>query len=71
MAVSCYQSEYLLNILHEQFLLEGGPIDWLIFGLERVDKKIRRIAELNEVLAFQPWQVSKNHLNFLVNGASQ
>jgi len=32
--------------------LEGGPLEWLVFGLDRVDPKLRRIAELNEVLAF-------------------
>ena len=27
----------------------GGLIEWLIFGLEKVDPKIRLIAELNEM----------------------
>jgi len=52
MAVSCYKCEYLLYVLQEQFLLEGGPLEWLVFGLDKVDPKLRRIAELNEVLAF-------------------
>lgn len=48
MAVSCYRCEYLLCILQEQFLLAGGPLEWLIFGLRKVDHKLRRIAALNE-----------------------
>lgn len=40
MAVSLYQNEYLLYILQEQFLLAGGPLEWLIFGLKKVDTKL-------------------------------
>lgn len=52
MAISLYNCEYLLQILQEQFLLAGGPLEWLLFGLKKVDPKIARIAELNEVIAF-------------------
>ena len=52
MAISLYNCEYLLQILQEQFLLAGGPLEWLLFGLKKVDPKISRIAELNEVIAF-------------------
>lgn len=52
MAVSCYECEYLLYILQEQFLLADGPLEWLVFGLEKVNPKLRRIAELNEMLAY-------------------
>ena len=48
--------------------MEGGPLEWLVFGLDRVDPKLRRIAELNEVLAFIPWSLNKDHLHFLING---
>ena len=40
MAVSCYQCEYLLCILQEQFILNEGPIEWLVQGLTAVDPKI-------------------------------
>ena len=52
MAISLYNCEYLLQILQEQFLLAGGPLEWLLFGLKKVDPKIARIAELNEIIAF-------------------
>lgn len=47
-------------------MLAGGPIEWLIFGLEKVDAKIKRIAELNEILAYKPWIVSKDTFQFLI-----
>ena len=70
MAVSCYRQEYLLYILQEQFLLAGGPLEWLIFGLERVDPKIKRIADLNEIIAYKPWQISKEHFQSLIKGGA-
>lgn len=54
--------------MHEQFLLSGGPIEWLTFGLESVDPKLKRIAELNEMIAFKPWAVTKDTLAFLIKG---
>ena len=68
MAVSLYQNEYLLCILQEQFLLAGGPLEWLIFGLKKVDSKLQRIAEFNEQLAFKPWQLTKEHFTNLIKG---
>jgi hypothetical protein len=55
MAVSCFSCEYLLNILEEQFVLNGGQIEWVTEGLIRVDPKIARFSEINEILAFKPW----------------
>jgi hypothetical protein len=49
-------------------LLSGGPIEWLIFGLEKVDPKIRLIAELNEKMAYKPWIINKDDITFLVKG---
>ena len=40
MAVSCYQNYYLIKILEEQFLLNGGNIEWLTDGLKKVHKKL-------------------------------
>ena len=70
MAVSCYRCEYLLYTLQEQFLLGGGPLDWLIFGLDKVDPKIRRIAELNEVMAYKPWKICKDQFQKLIKGGT-
>jgi hypothetical protein len=40
MAVSLYDSEYLLKILEEQFLLYGGDVTWLTEGFKKVDQKL-------------------------------
>jgi hypothetical protein len=53
-------------LLQEQFLLSGGPLEWLIFGLEKVDAKLRRVAELNEILAYKPWSLKDEHLTYLI-----
>jgi len=51
-------------------LLSGGPIEWLVYGLEKVDPKLKRIAELNELIAYKPWGVTKDTLAFLIKGGS-
>ena len=66
MAVSCYQCDYLLNILEEQFVLEGGDLTWITEGLEKVDPRLARFSELNEIMAFRPWAISTNHLQRLL-----
>ena len=62
MAVSCYHCTYLLNILEEQFVLEGGELTWIAEGLSKVDPRLARFSELNEIMAFRPWTISTNHL---------
>ena len=51
-------------------MLQGGPLEWLIFGLSKVDPKLKRIAELNEIMAFQPWTVRSGHMHSLLKGGS-
>ena len=58
MAVSCYECEYLLKILEEQFLLYGGDVSWLTEGLKAIDPKLARLGDLNELLAFRPWSLN-------------
>jgi hypothetical protein len=57
MAVSLYDCEYLLKILEEQFLLYGGDVSWLTHGLSKTDQKLKRLGDLNEILAFRPWSL--------------
>lgn len=49
--------------------MSGGPLEWLLFGLKKVDPKIARIAELNEIMAFQPWLITKEHFLNLIKGS--
>ena len=66
MAVSCYKCDYLLNILEEQFVLNGGELEWITEGLKKVDPRLAKFAELNELMAFKPWVISTNTLEKLM-----
>lgn len=70
MAVSCYECEYLIRILEEQFLLYGGEVSWLTEGLRKVDPKLIKIAELNEYLAFKPWSLTYSHIESLTTASA-
>jgi hypothetical protein len=58
----------LLKIQEEQFLLCGGEISWLTQGLQKVDPKLQRISELNEMMAYRPWIISPVHIEYLATG---
>lgn len=62
MAVSCFNCEYMLNILEEQFVLNGGNLEWITGGLKKVDPRLAKFAEINEILAFKPWQLQSKHI---------
>lgn len=68
MAVSCYQCDYLLNILEEQFILEGGELTWITEGLSKVEPRLARFSELSEIMAFRPWTLSTTHLQRVLHG---
>lgn len=65
MAVSCYKCDYLLGILEEQFVQQGGNLEWLADGLQKVGN-LSKFAEINEVLAFKPWILSVKHVERLL-----
>ena len=66
MAVSCFNCEYMLNILEEQFVLNGGNLEWITGGLKKVDPRLTKFAEINEILAFKPWQLQSKHIQNLL-----
>jgi len=66
MAVSCYKCDYLLNILEENFVMNGGELEWITEGLKKVDPRLRKFAELNEIMAFKPWKINTNVLEKLM-----
>lgn len=66
MAASCHKSEYLLISLQEMFILSGGPIEWLLVGLDAVEPKIKKLATFLEKLAFRPWIVKSEDIKDLV-----
>lgn len=66
MAVSCYNCEYLLNILEVQFVLNGGNLEWITEGLRKVDPRLAKFSEVNEVLAFMPWKLNHQHIQSML-----
>lgn len=66
MAVSCFNCSYLLNILEEQFVLNGGEIEWITQGIKAVEPRVAKFAEINEILAYKPWALSSKHVEQLL-----
>ena len=66
MAVSCFNCEYLLNILEEQFVLAGGDPEWITKGLVAADPRVADFSEINEILAFMPFRLNTKHLEPLL-----
>lgn len=66
MAISCYECEYLLKLLEEQFLLNGGNVEWLTKGLKKIDKKLERLSALNEYMAYKPWIITLSVVEHLL-----
>ena len=48
-------------------MLEGGDLTWITEGLTKVEPRLARFSELNEIIAFRPWAVSMNHLQRLMD----
>ena len=67
MAVSTMKNELLFRILEEDFLIYGGDNNWLIYGLDVVPNKIKKLAYFNELLCHQPWKINKNEIKILKN----
>jgi hypothetical protein len=42
--------------------MNGGDPDW-IEGIHKIPKKIYNLLELNQLLAHQPWLVTKEHIS--------
>ena len=66
MAVSCYNCEYLRNLVEEQFVLIDGDPKWLDVGFKAVDKKLQIFASINEILAHRPWTMCSEVLDSLL-----
>lgn len=66
MAISCYECEYLLKLLEEQFLLNGGNVGWLTKGFRKIDKKLERLSIFNEYMAYKPWAITHSMIEPLL-----
>lgn len=68
MGISTIRCDYLLSHYENEFLLSGGEISWLTDGLSAVPEKLALLADVNNVLAHQPWKLITKDINhFLEN----
>jgi sestrin len=67
-AASQHKCQYIVSKLTDDFLINGGNIDWLQ-GLQHTPTKIRNLAKLNTILAHQPWRLQAADIGALVRGA--
>lgn len=70
MAASTIRSQFLLRHLESEFLLSGGEEDWLIYGLDSIPEKLKKLQIINNILAHQPWKLKVQDLNDLCSGNS-
>jgi len=55
--------DYLIRSTEDAFLFYGGDESWLIHGLSIVPNKIKKLAKINNILAYQPWKIQGNDLS--------
>ena len=68
MAVSSAKCDHLFRIIEEKFLESGGDESWLIFGLDVLPEKLKKLARFNNIFSHQPWKIKGDDLkvnNFL------
>ncbi|ETO31169.1 sestrin-2 [Reticulomyxa filosa] len=65
MAASRYDCEPLIGFLECKFQEHHGNPAWLIGGLDASDRKLKKITQLNALLAHQPWAISPDHIAVL------
>jgi len=67
MACTIYSCETLISIEERSFLASGGNQAWL-HDPERVPAKLKRLSEVNNLLAETPWLVKPHHIKTLTTG---
>ena len=61
MACTIFSCETLISIEERSFLASGGDQAWL-HDPERVPAKLKRLSEVNNLLAETPWLVKPHHI---------
>jgi len=56
-----------VSFQEQEFLLNGGHSNWFQ-GLENIPKKLVNLLEINQILAHQPWLLTRDHIAALVKG---
>ena len=60
-AAARHQCSYLVGSHMAEFLQTGGDPEWLL-GLHRAPEKLRKLNEINKLLAHRPWLITKEHI---------
>lgn len=60
-AASRHQCAYLIHLHEQEFILQGGDQDWLK-GPAYIPTKLRKLHEVNKILAHRPWLFNKSHI---------
>ncbi|XP_018411483.1 PREDICTED: sestrin-2 [Nanorana parkeri] len=66
MAAARHHCVYLVSLHSTYFLQVGGDPRWLE-GLDSAPLKLRRLNDLNKILAHRPWLITKEHIESLVS----
>ncbi len=66
MAVSSVKCKYLFRIIEEKFLENGGDESWLIFGLDVLPQKLKKLAKFNNIFSHQPWKIKGEDLMVII-----
>ena len=66
MAAASQGCLYLVTLEEMNFLDQKGPLSWLE-GLQNIPTKLRKLEEVNRILATAPWKLEKKHVSQLVN----
>ena len=53
---------YLVQQHRQQLLQLGGKRDWVEKGLPALPEKIKKLYQLNMILAHRPWQMTRDHV---------
>ncbi|KAG8451247.1 hypothetical protein GDO86_003471 [Hymenochirus boettgeri] len=66
LASARHQCAYLVSLHSSCFLQVGGDPHWLE-GLQAAPLKLRKLNDLNKILAHRPWLITKEHIETLLS----
>lgn len=47
-------------------MLGGGDLQWITEGLKKVEPRLAKFAEINEMMAYKPWAITPIHIERLM-----
>ena len=59
-----------MEVLKEQFLLNGGDDNWLTYGICKAHPKLQSLSLINELMAYRPWSLNDKEIAKAVQGSA-